>query len=77
MKGVVTKVFYNKGFGFVKGDDGVSRFFHASFVIPEVAFDTLAVGTEVTFEPQQIEPGNSDSEKGNGARAIDVKKVVK
>jgi cold shock CspA family protein len=51
MRGVVTQVIYNRGFGFIRGDDGLSRFFHASFVIPEVAFDTLALGDVVDFDP--------------------------
>lgn len=68
MRGVITKVFYGKGFGFLRGEDGVSRFFHATSVIPERDFDVVAIDDQVTFVPDSNGPG------GNKERAFDVRK---
>lgn len=66
MKGVMTKVFRDKGFGFVRGEDGVSRFVHAKKVQIGM-FDTLSEGTEIEF--------NHDDHP-RGPRAIDVKPIL-
>lgn len=70
MKGVVTKVFHNRGFAFIRGEDNVSRFAHCrAFVLP-VAFDMLREGDIVTFEP------SDEGSKGNGERAVEVRVVT-
>ncbi len=56
MRGVVTKMFADKGYGFVRGDDGVNRFFHASWV-EWGKFDMLHVGRVVDFTPGEGEKG--------------------
>jgi len=64
MTGVVVRVLLSKGFGFVRGADGLSRFVHARDVVPIQAFDTMREGQAVEFEPTQTE---------RGARAVDVR----
>jgi cold shock CspA family protein len=66
MKGVVTRVLHGKGYGFIKGDDGLSRFFNAEHVAAG-EFDLLREGKGVEFLPVDGEPG-----KGNGLRAREV-----
>lgn len=64
MKGTVIKLFADKGYGFIRGSDGVNRFFHASFV-EKKQFDTLqahdaeagVTGTPVEFDPTETERG--------------------
>lgn len=70
MTGTVVKIFFSRGFFFIKGEeDGLSRFVHVADVVPRVAFDTLHEGQRVEFTPvdEQV------TEKGNGLRAIEVK----
>jgi len=55
MKGVVTRVFADKGYLFVRGTDGVSRFVHASWT--NGMFDALLAGTQVEFTPGEGEKG--------------------
>jgi cold shock CspA family protein len=71
MKGVVIKVIYNRGFGFIRGDDHVSRYFHVSEVRPtELVFDTLKIGDAVEFDPDMVAASETT---GNGARATNVR----
>lgn len=67
MTGVVIKVFLNKGFAFVRGEDKISRFAHARDFIPPIAFDTLYEGAPVDFTSATDENG-----KGNKLRALNV-----
>ena len=47
-KGIVTTIFQNKGFGFIKQDDGTEIYFHASGVCnPE--FKDLKEGYKVEY----------------------------
>lgn len=62
MKGIVEKVMSNKGFGFIKGTDGVKYFFHKSSV-KNARFEDVEEGQEVEFD-------ESDSEKGPRAEDI-------
>lgn len=62
MNGKVLRILKDKGFGFVRGDDGVERFFHRSAVA--TGFDRLNEGTVVTFE---------DESSNKGPRATDVR----
>lgn len=62
MTGEVLRILKDKGFGFVKGEDGVERFFHRSAV--STGFDTLREGSKVTFE---------DETSNKGPRATDVR----
>ncbi len=63
MTGVITRLMPGKGYGFVRGNDRVSRFFHCRDVIPSEAFDTMHVGQAVEFEAVTIP---------KGARALQV-----
>lgn len=49
MTGMVTNLHLDKGFGFIKGADGVEYFFHRT-ALQNGAFDELAQGCAVTFE---------------------------
>ena len=64
MKGIVKKLMSDKGFGFIKGDDGVDYFVHQSSCLGR-CFPDLTVGCSVTFEPE---------EGTKGPRAEDVEK---
>ncbi|WP_369355876.1 cold-shock protein [Lysinibacillus capsici] len=54
MKGRVTKIFQDKGYGFIKDEVGESRFFHVSNI---KGFDELFEGSVVTFNPSQNTKG--------------------
>ena len=69
MKGTVIRILPNKGFGFIRGEDGLSRFMHASTVQPRAAFDTMREGQCVEFDPTEDGP----LDKGNGLRAENVR----
>lgn len=66
--GTVVRLLPNKGFGFVRGPDGIQRFFHASEVVPTGSFDLLREGQGVTFTPAK----NEDRGRGNQLRALQV-----
>ena len=55
MKGVITKVFPDKGFAFLRDAEGTSRFIHASWT--NGMFDTLKPGVQVDFVPTENERG--------------------
>ena len=68
--GVVIRIIHNRGFGFIRGEnDNVSRFFNAKWVKPEIDFDTMHEGQRVTFVP------DNNGRAGNGAQALEVRKV--
>jgi CspA family cold shock protein len=62
MTGKVVKKMEDKGFGFIKGDNGKEFFFHMTD-LKNTRFDVLAIGQEVTFE---------DNESQKGLRANDI-----
>jgi cold shock CspA family protein len=70
MKGVVTRIFPNNGYGFVRDDDGFLRFFHANDFKPIRAFDTLREGQGLEFDPLDL--GESPTGKDNGLRAVNI-----
>jgi cold shock protein len=63
-QGVVTRLIRDRGFGFVRSQDGSEIFFHHSAFPPGV-FDTLTEGQEMEFEVE-IDP------RGRGERARDI-----
>lgn len=71
LKGTVTRLMTGKGYGFIKGDDGLSRFFNAADVQPARDFDLLREGRGVEFEDS-----GEDTGKGNGLRAKGVRIAV-
>ncbi len=68
MRGTITRLFPNKGFGFVRGDDGISRFMHCKDVDPPTHFDRMHEGQGVEFVASTTGP----PDKGGGLRAIEV-----
>lgn len=62
MTGTIVRLMTDKGFGFIKGQDGKDYFLHRS-ALKNAKFDELGVGQEVTFK---------DSESEKGLRAEDV-----
>jgi len=70
MTGIVIRVIHSKGYAFVRGDeDGVSRYAHATWFIPELDFDTVREGQAVEFVP------DDKGVQGNGKQAKQVRKV--
>ncbi len=65
MKGKVIRFNKNKGFGFIKAEDGNDVFFHYSALVME-GFKDIAVESEVEFDVEQTE---------KGLRAANVKKI--
>lgn len=63
MDGRITTMKRERGFGFLVGSDGVSRFFHANECI-QPQYSQLHEGDDVTFEPH--------TEPGKGERAVKV-----
>lgn len=70
MRGKVVRVFHDKGYGFVRGEDGLSRFVHAHDVTPVSAFDLLRPDREVEFEPAGEEAGEGSKHNGLKARKV-------
>ena len=64
-RGVVARLIRDRGFGFIRAQDGSEIFFHASTLPPGV-FDTLAEGQELEYEP------DTDT-RGRGERAKNVR----
>ena len=63
MKGKISRLIRDRGFGFISVEDGKDFFFHSSALVG-VDFFTLAEGTDVEF----------DSESGpKGPRAVNVR----
>ncbi|HEX2909766.1 MAG TPA: HPF/RaiA family ribosome-associated protein [Chloroflexia bacterium] len=55
-KGVVSKLFPQEGYGFIKVPDGREIYFHAHSLL-DVAFDKLEIGTELSFVETSGENG--------------------
>ena len=56
MRGVIKKLVRDRGFGFVRAEDGQEIFFHSS-ALPEGSFDTLSEGDELEFQVEQGDKG--------------------
>jgi cold shock CspA family protein len=63
MKGTVTRVFLPRGFGFVKGDDGLDYFLQADAFMGTWDGATIKEGARLEFVPT---PGGAG---GNGLKA--------
>ena len=66
MKGPVNMFNKEKGYGFIRGEDGKDYFFHYSVLVMD-DFKTAEKGEAVEFEVQESE---------RGLRAKDVKKIA-
>lgn len=74
MNGKITRIKPQEGdkggYGFLRGEDGHDRFFHANDVVNS-EFTVLQQGDAVTFSPFVVQNGA----KGNGLRAEQVTRV--
>jgi cold shock protein len=68
-QGTVTKIVFDRGFGFISGEKG-EIFFHCSTVADQ-GFDNLQEGQPVEYEVEQA--GGRD--RGKGPRAASVRPV--
>jgi len=62
MKGKITRLVADKGFGFIKGEDGTEYFFHRS-AVKNAKFEELDENADVEFE---------DGTGPKGPRAEDI-----
>ena len=53
MTGTITRVVVDRGFGFIKGDNGTDYFFHRQEVGVGLDFAHLKSGDRIAFEEQQ------------------------
>jgi len=51
MNGIITRVFLTRGFGFLRGNDGVERFVHVSTVRGDIPWEQFKTGMKVDFDP--------------------------
>ena len=68
MKGAIKKLVKDRGFGFIRAEDGREIFFHRT-AIDGSQFESLTEGQSVEFD---IEKNPRDS-RGKGPRAINVR----
>lgn len=64
MRGTVVRMIRDRGFGFVRCEDGSEVFFHHSS-LPRGVFDAVQEGQEMEFEIET-------DERGRGQRAMNV-----
>lgn len=66
--GTVYKLEKDRGFGFIRGDDGMSRFFHMRDV-KDVPFDMLKQGQRVQFTPS-LDPDHENKPRAREVRIL-------
>ena len=64
--GTIVRLVRDRGFGFIRTDDGQEVFFHATGVEGTTPFDNLSEGQMVTFDKEQ-------DTRGRGERAVRVR----
>lgn len=57
MTGVVVRLFVSKGFGFVRDEQGYTRFIHANDFTHRWEYDLLHEGKVVQFTPVETDKG--------------------
>ena len=67
MQGTIARLLPERGFGFIRADDGQEYFFHRN-ALHGTRFEDLAPGTAVEFQLGR-DPGDRDDE---GPRAVSV-----
>ena len=67
MRGTVVRMIRDRGFGFVRCDDGTEVFFHHS-ALPRGVFDTIQEGQEMEFDIE-------NDVRGRGQRATNVELI--
>ena len=66
-RGPIVRMIRDRGFGFIRAENGTEIFFHHS-TLPRGVFDSLQEGREVEFDIQ-------DDPRGRGERAANVRLV--
>ncbi|HEX2222353.1 MAG TPA: cold shock domain-containing protein [Candidatus Limnocylindria bacterium] len=56
--GTIKRVIAERGFGFIRGDNGKEYFFHRDELPESVEFDRLVGGEQVTFEAERTPKGD-------------------
>lgn len=64
--GTIVRVVRDRGFGFIRTENGQEVFFHATGVEGNIPFDNLSEGQQVTYEKEQ-------DTRGRGERAVHVR----
>jgi CspA family cold shock protein len=67
MQGTVVRMIRDRGFGFVRCEDGTEVFFHHS-ALPRGVFDTIQEGQEMEFDIE-------NDVRGRGQRATNVELI--
>lgn len=67
MRGTVVRMIRDRGFGFVRCEDGTEVFFHHSS-LPRGIFDTIQEGQEMEFDIE-------NDVRGRGQRATNVELI--
>jgi CspA family cold shock protein len=65
MQGSIVRLVRDRGFGFIRAENGTEIFFHASGVTGNTPYDNLTEGQTVTYDTSQ-------DTRGRGERAINV-----
>ena len=65
MQGSIVRLVRDRGFGFIKAENGSEVFFHASGVTGSTPYDNLEEGQTVSYEKEQ-------DTRGRGERAVNV-----
>ena len=68
MRGTVTRLVADRGFGFIKAEDGRELFFHRSS-LQELRFENIQEGDDVTFDE---EPGAPRGLRAKVVRPIEA-----
>ena len=68
MQGSILRLVRDRGFGFIKAENGSEVFFHATGVTGSTPYDNLTEGQTVSYEKQQ-------DQRGRGERAVNVQAV--
>jgi len=66
-RGPIVRIIRDRGFGFVRAEDGSEIFIHHS-TLPRGEFDTLQEGQEIEFDIE-------NDQRGRGQRAVNVQLV--
>ena len=66
MTGTIKRITMDRGFGFIRADDGVDYFFHRSELRGGLIFEQLREGERVTFESKEGEKGPRAAEINPG-----------
>lgn len=77
MRGTVTTVKRDKGFGFLIDEGGQERFFHANGLAVPSTFPQLKEGLTVDFEPYEdrVSRRRQQGDRDNGLRARNIQVV--